>query len=541
MRFSFSPRDIVRLIRQRLFWFAIPFSLLAILGLVAISRMPPLYTSEALLIVEGQQVPDAIVQSTIQAEAMEQLQLVEAEVTARDNLIRVGDRFDVFGPGRVSRSDKADIMDERTEVSVRQQLDTRRTRRDASVVTVEIGFTDPDPRKAQQVAGELMSQFQSTAIELRRDQAGNTTDFIREEERKARRALDGLAEQIARIKAENPDALPDNRRFYENTLQSLRIDQTRTQAELAATRTDLQQLQMQKSLYTSNELSPREQELADLRSALRNLRQQYQDTYPTVVQLRGQVLDLEREVDPAAFRKNAKAEITRLGRELAGLRKGTPDYEATEARIGELRAQLADLPSGQNAATPGEVSYNGQVFALESRMNALNLQEENLERQIADMQERIAAVPEVESRLFRLVNEQERLESDLREVQAKRATAERSESLEAQARAERLRVINQPVAPEQPTSPDKPKLALAVFALAAGIAGVLVLIPEVLFAKVQSKDHLRELLPDVPVIEVPKFKTADERMPKLVANASLTAATVVLAVALSWTAYQTLT
>ena len=540
MRFSFTPKDIVRLIKQRLFWFLIPFSLLAIIGLALVSTLPALYESRALLIVQGQQVPDDLVRSTIQSEAMERLQLARAEVMARDNLIRIGDRHGVFGSERMSREDKNDLMKDRATILVKQQAAAGRGRRnDDAVVTTEISFLDGDPSRAQRVANDLLSQFQVNLVDQRRKQAGSAAEFILEEERKTRREIDQLVSEIAKIKQENPDALPDNRRFYESTVQRLLIDRTRTKAETESTRTALQQLQMQRSLYT--EMSPREAELAELKSALSRARQQYQDSYPTVVQLRAQILDLEREVDPAAFRDSARAEIGRLGRELAGLRKGTPDYEETNARIEELRGQVAAAPAQAATSSPGQVSYNGQVFALQSRLDSLALQEENLERQIADMEARIAAVPAVETQLYTLEEERQRAERDLAQLQAKRSETERSLSLEQQAKAEQTVALEQPIIPEEPTSPNKPKMALAVFALAAGLAGLLVLIPEVLFAKVQSKDHLAELLPDVPVVEVPRFKTADERMPKLIANASLTAATLVLGVALSWTAYQTLT
>lgn len=542
MRFSFSPQDIVRLIRQRLFWFAIPFALFAIIGLALVSQLPPMYQSSARLIVEGQQVPDDIVLSTIQTEAMERLQLVRAQILARENLIRLGERHGVFGEERMTRTEKDELMKDRARIVISQEtLGRQRNRNSAAVVTVALSFTDPQAKRAQAVANDLLTQFEANNIELRRDQAGDTADFVLEEERKVRRSIQNLAAQIATIKSENPNALPDNRQFYESTVQRLLIDRNRTQGDLASARTALQQLQMQKSLFTSSELSPREQELADLRSALSRARQQYQEGYPTIVQLRAQVLDLEREVDPEAFRKNAAAEVRTLGRNLAETRKGTSDYEETEDRIAELRSQLKNLPNTGATSSPGQVSYNGQVFALESRLESLERQEENLERQIVDMEARIAAVPAVESQLYDLEEERIREERDLADLQSKRNEAIRSQSLEAQAKGQRIRAIERPAAPDVPTSPDKPKLALAVFALAAGLAGLLVLVPEVLFAKVQSKDHLAELLPDVPIIEVPRFKSADERVPKLLATASLTAATLVLGVALSWTAYQTLT
>lgn len=541
MRFSFSPKDILRIVRQRLFWFMIPFTLLAILGMVAISQMPPLYTSRALLQVQEQQVPNSMVQSTVQSEALERLEYVKAQVMARDNLIRIGDQFGVYPEPRMSRTDKDEFMEDRARITVQQQTGKTRSNRDVSVVTTEISFTDEDPRRAQAVANELVSQFESRAIDVRRDQAGNASDFILEEERKVRRALSQLADQIAQIKQDNPTALPDNRRLYESTNQRLLIDRTRALAEISSTETSLQQLEMQKSLYTSSELTPQEQQLQNLRAELSAARNTYQDTYPTIVALKARVLDMERTLDPDAFRENAATEIAALERRLTELRRGSTDHAEVSDRIGELKAQLADLPRGSGAASPGQVSYNGQVFALQSRLNALALQKEDLDKQIEDMEGRIAALPAVESQLYALEEERARLERDLAEVQANRATAERSLSLEAQAKAERINAIERPVAPDEPTSPDKPKLALGVVALAGALAGLFVLIPEILFAKVQSKDHLAEMMPGVPVVEVPRFKTADERLPKLIATASLTAATLVLTVALSWTTYQTLT
>lgn len=540
MRFSFTPKDIGRLIKQRLFWFAIPFALIAMIGLAVIGQLPPLYESRAFMIVQSQQVPDDFVQTTITAQAEERLRTVQAEVMARDNIIRIGDRFDVFRGERLSRTEKSDIMRSRASIAVRQEADRRASRNAAAIVTTTISFRDEDPQKAQQVANALTNEFQTGVIEIRRDQAGGTTDFLLEEERKVRRSLQALAERIAAIKQENPSSLPDNRSLYESTLSRLLIDRSRVDSSIEQTATDIQQLKMQRPLFSSSDLSPREQELANLRSALTTARGRYTETYPGVISLKRQVLDLEREVDPDAFRRNARSEIEELGRQLTDLRKGTPDYDETESRIAELRGQLDALPAGSGDASPGEVSFAGQLFALESREQMLARQKEDLERQITDMESRIAALPAIEGQLGSLIEEQGRLERDLAGVQAKRAAAERAESVEVQAMAERMLMIDQPSVPDEPASPDKPKLALAVFALAGGLAGLLVLIPEILFAKVQTRDHLAELLPDVPIVEVPRFKTADERLPKLVATASLTAATLVLGVALSWTAYQTL-
>ncbi len=528
------------MLRQRLFWLIIPFAIFAIVGLVVLAQLPPLYESRALLLVEDQQVPDSYVQSTIQSEAEQRLRRVRAEVLARDNVIRIGERFEVFGDERLSRSEKEDIMDDRSRISIERTQTSRRRDEPSSILTT-IAFEHEDPERAQRVANELMTQFMATIVEIRTEQAGYTTDFLLEEERKVRRAIDGLGEQIAEIKEDNPNALPDNRRLYESTLQRVVIEKDRIEGAIAQAETELRVLEVQRPIFEgASRMSPEEEELRQRRRLLAQARRQYQETYPDVIALKEEVLDLERDIDPEAFRENAREEVELLGEQLADASEGSLQYERIARRRDELQRQLDALPDNARTTSTSEASYSAQLLTLQSKLESLQQQRENAERQIADLEARLARVPAVETQLYVLEQEQERLERELVDLQRNRAEAERSQSLESQQKGERVLVIEQPIRADEPSSPDKPRLAVLIFGFSAALAGALVLIPEVLFAKVQSKSHLEELLPDTKIIEVPRFKTADERTPKRVATASLATASVVLTVALSWTAYQTL-
>ena len=538
MRFNFAPQDILRMLRQRLFWFAIPFALLSILGLMAISTLPPLYESRALLLVQGQQVPEDFVTSTIQTEAEERMQVVRAEVLARSNILRTADRFGLFEGKRMSPTEKQEYMDERARIVI-SRADQRR-RNDATLVTTEIAFLHEDPNVAQRVAVDLSDQFQREIVEQRQTQAVEATGFLREAERKTRRQMGELAAQIAQIKEANPDALPDNMNVYQSSYQRLNIERSQLAAQIDQTESNIEQLRIQEPTYTTTAPGPDEAQLRDLRRQLVAARREYTDTYPAVIALKEQVLDLEREVDPDAFRRNAREEIALLGRQLADERKGTNEYQAMVDRREELQAQLRDLPASARTVTPGEATFQGLMFASQSRLEALQRQLAEKDAAIVELEQQMENVPDVERQLYELEAERDRLERELTGLQSNRSESELSESLENQAKAERIRAIENPVRADEPTSPDKPKLALLVFFLAAAVAGALVLIPEILFAKVQSKDHLKQVLPEATVVEVPRFKTADERLPKLITTASLTAATLVLGLALSWTTYQTL-
>ena len=539
MRFNFAPQDILRIARQRLFWFAIPFALLSIMGLMAISSLPPLYESRALLLVQGQQVPDEFVMPTVQTEAEERMNIVRAEVMSRNNILRTAERFDLFEGRRLSPTEKQEYMDDRTRIVIRR-TDRRNRRDDGGLLTTEIAFLHEDPKVAQRVAVDLSDQFQREIVEQRQEQASEATGFLREAERKTRRQMAELAAQIAEIKEANPDALPDNMSVYQTSYQRLSLERDRVAAQIDQTRADIEQLRIQGPTFTAATPDADEAQLRDLRRQLTAARREYTETYPLVIALKQQVLDLEREVDPDAFRRNAREEINVLSRELTEARKGTTEYETMAERRDELRAQLRNLPAGATTITPGEATFQGRMYAYESRLESLERQLAEKDEAIVKIEAQMEAVPDVERQLYELIAERDRLERELTDLQRDRAQAELGESLETQAKAERIRPVENPVVADEPSSPDKPKLALAVFFLAAALAGALVLIPEILFAKVQSKDHLKSILPDAAVVEVPRFKTADERLPKLITTASLTAATLVLGIALSWTTIQTL-
>ena len=57
-------------------------------------------------------------------------------------------------------------------------------------------------------------------------------------------------------------------------------------------------------------------------------------------------------------------------------------------------------------------------------------------------------------------------------------------------------------------SPDRPKLAILGFAVAGAIAGALALFPEVFDPRVTTRSHVQEMLPNLRVIEIPRFEVA---------------------------------
>ena len=77
---------VFRVLRRRFYQFFLPFVLLSAIGTVVVMSLPAIYSADAKILVESQQIPDSLVKSTVTALASERLQVIQQRVLTRDNL-----------------------------------------------------------------------------------------------------------------------------------------------------------------------------------------------------------------------------------------------------------------------------------------------------------------------------------------------------------------------------------------------------------------------------------------------------------------------
>jgi hypothetical protein len=125
---------------------------------------------------------------------------------------------------------------------------------------------------------------------------------------------------------------------------------------------------------------------------------------------------------------------------------------------------------------------------------------------------RLAATPAVERDYDALVVQLDNELLKYREVRQKQMDAKLSENLEDQQKGERFTLIDPPLSPEQPTSPNRPLLLAlgAVLALVAGLGTVAVL--EGTDKSVRNRRDLEMLLQVPPLAVVPRMFTVGERI-----------------------------
>jgi len=208
--------------RRWLFLFLFVFVTIAGAGLVLALILPTVYRSEALLVVESEQIPDDLAQSTVRTNAGEQLQIIEKRVLSREVLINLADRLGIYAAEGVadegSMSSGVIVDDLRSRVVIAPSTDGPRPVGDAEALLVRIAFDSPNPDVSALVTNELVTLILEEDVATRIQLARQTQVFFQQEVSRLEQELSSRSQEIQAYKEENINALPDSLMFRRQDL-----------------------------------------------------------------------------------------------------------------------------------------------------------------------------------------------------------------------------------------------------------------------------------------------------------------------------------
>lgn len=429
IRFYFS-----RFLRQ-VHWFLLCVLLCSVAGVAVARLMPTVYVASALLVVESEQIPDALARSTVETRAGEQLQIIEQRILARDKLLDVSKRLGVHDEmaSAAERPMTAGeiVADMRKRVTIDMSID-RGSSEQATLVRV--GFEAADARLAAAVTNELVTQILEEDVAMRTVVARQTLEFFQQEAERLAQALAERSAAILAFKEENLSALPDS-------------------------------------------------------------------------------LDFRRE------------ELTRVEARVAELEREETALNEQIDRLARLRGGAATSSAGGG----GEEGTGGQVTTRDIRREDLNSalaaavnERSRLEARAVELTTSIAQTPANSVQLEALERDYENVRTQYDLAIANRAKAETGETIEALSKGQRITVIEQAVAPDDPARPNRPKIMAAGVGagMMAGLALVAVL--EFLRGAIRRPADLTAALGITPFATLPYVATrAERRRGRLILAASV--------------------
>src|SRR5882724_11074924 len=205
---GFDVWSYVALLKRRKLLLILPFILVLSVGFVVTMALPPIFRSEARILVESQQIPTELVRPTVTAGAKERIQVIEQRVMTRENLLNIVEKFQLF-PGKRQSLSGTELMDMMAARARMQPLELESRRRNDLTIALTVSFEYEVPQIARNVANELVTLILAEDARNRTSRASETTRFLSREVKKLETDLGTIEGQIADLKRKTVDAVPE--------------------------------------------------------------------------------------------------------------------------------------------------------------------------------------------------------------------------------------------------------------------------------------------------------------------------------------------
>ena len=430
---------------QRKWLLIIPALLIAIAAIAAAFLLPRSYQARAVLLVESQDLPDA--PNTDANPIDRRMARIRQQILSRPDLVELIQANDLYQASR--RAEPLSAMVERmrdaTNISaVEADIQRASSGGDKGSVAFSLTFDYPEPGPAQVVAQTFVDRLlKLDATQTQADAQGNV-NYLEDQEAELRSQVTQIENRIKQIAGANGAALSSAGMTM--MTGGAGIDYA---GQIAALQRENVQLNNQASTTV--------------------------DRDPNVV---------------AAEAAYTAAQAT--------YSDNHPDVQLARKRLEIARVSAQNI-SGRNVST----AVRQQIASNNAAIAQLNRQRGSEEARVATMAAAQARGPAVAQEVQQLAARADAIRSNLARVSTSLLNARSVSKLTGEQRGERLTLIEPPVTPDTPTSPNRPLLIVGgiLGGLAVGLA--LVFLVELIQRPIRSVAQLAHLLGEPPLGVVP--------------------------------------
>jgi polysaccharide biosynthesis transport protein len=462
---------------RRLPYFLVIATLLSAIGLTLAFVLPPVYRSSASMLVEPQQIPGQLADSTAEINPFEQIQIIEQRIMTRANLYDLGQRIGLY-------EDEPDVSVGAIIGDMRGRIEFIGFEPDPTVkpgtpgaTIIGVAFLAPTPGLASKGANELVSLILQENVRMRTDRASDTLDFFRSEVERLSAAIEQQAARIAEFKTGNVESLPDS-------LATRRSQQQREQERLLGLEREEAALRNQRATVVwvyertgragaLGALSPEEEELQKLKSELLQARAVYSASSPRVRTLE-----------------------TRIA--------------ALDGLVAEQRAARV-LPEGMAGTAAPASELDVELAPIDARLEFIAQEKALIEQTLADLEASIQATPSNEMVLSGLERQLASLQQQYQNASAGLGQAEQGERMEVLSKGQRFTLLEAPTERGAPVSPQRELIAAAGVVGGVGSGLIFIVLMELFNRSIRRPIELTQHLGIQPIATIPYIRTRREQ------------------------------
>jgi polysaccharide chain length determinant protein (PEP-CTERM system associated) len=439
--------DYLAMLLRRIKVILIPALLAPLAGFLVSYAFSPKYTSQSLILVEAQKIPDAVIQQVFTEDLTQHIATIEQQVLSPSRLRPLVDRLGLATHGR-SVDDVIDnirlsmtIQPVITDVS--QFGGKKKPGQSSPVPGFNVNYTASTAREAQQICTDLTSMLLEEDLKSRQEATQGTTLFLTKQVEDAKQNLDDLDKKLAAFKNQHMGQLPGdednnlkilmglNSQLEANTqsLNRATQDKAYTESMLA------QQLGAWKTSQSASNPQTLQTQLSQLQTQLIDLQGRYTEDHPDVIKTKGDIAQVKKQL----------------------------------AEINDSSGKAAD-PAGDkgSGSEPPEIrQLRLQIHQYQDLIAQTTRDQKRLQQEISVYQGRIASSPAIEGEYKALARDYDNAQKVYQEDLAKQSTSKMASQAQQQQQGEQMALLNPANLPDSPSFPNR--LLFAGGGLGAGL------------------------------------------------------------------------
>lgn len=452
-------------------------------------RMPDIYVSETVILVDPQKVPESYVKATVTGDVRNRLGTLSQQILSASRLQKVIDALNLYPDERRTLAREDVILKMRSDISVNVVSDFGGSQ---DLQAFRIRYSGRDPRLVAQVANNLATQFIDENLKAREAQATGTTDFLHNQLQEARRTLEAQEVKLRDFRLRHLGEMPEQQAADLQILGQLqsqmqlegealaRADQQRTLAQTMMTQAaPVVDMDEPAPASKSDVKAPaaRPSRLEGLKTQLAALQGHYTDQHPAVRKLK---VDIAAEESRRPQQKQPE-----------------PSAETQEAPPAE--------PSRPKSAPLRMASSNpvlqSQIKMIEEEIAKHKQEQARLSKLIASYQRKLENIPINEQVIATLVRDYDISKAHYQQLLNNQLSAETATQLEVRQKGEKFTILDGAQPAERPSRPNRPLLNAGGSIAGLGLGLLFALITELLGVSITSPEQVTAVT-SVAVLEV---------------------------------------
>jgi polysaccharide chain length determinant protein (PEP-CTERM system associated) len=510
-----SPSHYFQLLLHRKWIVICVFVAVSAVTIVVAQLLPNIYSSETVILVDPQKVPEAYVKATVTGDVRNRLGTLTQQILSTTRLQKIIESFNLYAEERKKLAREDVIARMRADINVSMVTGGGQQ---GDLQAFKITYSGRDPRLVAAVTSQIASLFIEENLKAREQQATGTTEFLQHTLDETKKTLEDQETKLRDFRMKHVGEMPEHQVSTLTVLGQLqaslqqenealsRAEQQRTYLQTTMTQAqpvvDVDGVDDSAAPFPTPAATAKSQtpskgpaspavspntSLADDRVKLAALLARYTDSHPEVRRLKEQIADKE-----AKEARNAPPGPAPVSTEAA--KAAEPPVPVPPAK---KRPVLA-----VNLANPVLVS---QLKNIEAEIARHKEEQQRLNRLVSSYQSKLEAIPVREQQIAELVRDYEITKAHYSGLLDKQFSAETATQLEIRQKAEKFSILD----PAQPAQrPSKPNRLLIDFAGSVGglLLGVILAIGSEFFGvSITCAEHVplengNQVLEIIPII-----------------------------------------